>query len=105
MLYLSRKSFVLNQVQTHGPGRSTPMFRAACYTTQLKFLLSFLAWLIVAGISAIVTVVCLGFFSLFAILHVAMQLQRKEIMVSFGRAIFLKVVAAAVAGRPLTSGR
>jgi hypothetical protein len=41
---------------------------------------------------------CQAFFSLFAILHVAMQLQRKEIMVSFGRAIFLKVVAASVAG-------
>jgi hypothetical protein len=58
----------------------------------------FSAWLIVAGISAIVTVVCLSFFSLFAILHVAMQLQRKEIMVSFSRAIFLKVVAAAISG-------
>ena len=44
------------------------------------------------------TVVGLAFFSLFAILHVAMQLQRKEIMVSFARAIFLKVVSAAVAG-------
>ena len=59
---------------------------------------NFSAWLIVAGISAIATVVCLSFFSLFAILHVAMQLQRKEIMVSFARAIFLKVVSAAVAG-------
>ena len=63
------------------------------------FLFLFLAWLIVAGISAIGTVVCLGFFSLFAILHVAMQLQRKEIMLSFQRAIFLKVVSAAVAGK------
>ena len=42
--------------------------------------------------------VCLGFFSLFAILHVAMQLQRKEIMVSYPRAIFLKGVTASVAG-------
>jgi hypothetical protein len=48
-----------------------------------------------------VTVVGLAFFSLFAILHVAMQLQRKEIMVSFARAIFLKVVSAAVAGKRL----
>jgi hypothetical protein len=64
-----------------------------------KNIFSISAWLIVAGISAIGTVVCLGFFSLFAILHVAMQLQRKEIMLSFQRAIFLKVVSAAVAGK------
>ncbi len=66
-----------------------------------KFLMTnfyFLAWILIGGISAIGSVVCLGFFSLFAILHVAMQLQRKEIMVSYPRAIFLKGVTASVAG-------
>lgn len=53
-------------------------------------------WIVVAGISAIITVVCLGLFSLFAILHVAMQLQRKEIMVSYPRSIFLKGVTASI---------
>ena len=34
--------------------------------------------------------------ALFSVLHVAMQLQRREIMVSFQRAVFLKLVLASV---------
>lgn len=50
-----------------------------------------------AGICAIVAILALGLFSLFSILHVAMQLQRRVIWISFQRNVFLKVVAAAVA--------
>ena len=50
-----------------------------------------------AGICAVIGVVSLAAFSLFAVLHVAMQLQRREIMVKFNTAVFVKVIAAAVA--------
>ena len=36
MLYSSWKSFVPTEACTHSPGRSTPMFRTGCYTTQLS---------------------------------------------------------------------
>ena len=36
MGYLSQNSFVLTEARTHGPGCSTPMFSARCYTTQLS---------------------------------------------------------------------
>ena len=36
MLNSSWKSFVLTEAWTHGPGCSTPMLKAECYTTQLS---------------------------------------------------------------------
>lgn len=59
----------------------------------------FAEWIVGAGICAVVAVLSLAVFSLFAVLHVAMQLQRREIWVGFGTAVFLKVIAAAVAGK------
>ncbi len=55
-------------------------------------------WIIAAGVCALVSVAALAAFSLFAILHVAMQLQRREICVAFSTAVFLKVLTSSVAG-------
>ena len=41
------------------------------------------AWLIIAGVLSILLVISLAGVALFSVLHVAMQLQRREIMVSF----------------------
>jgi len=54
-------------------------------------------WLLIGGICAIVTVGALSFFCLFAILHVAMQLQRRVIWISFQTDLFLKLVSSAIA--------
>lgn len=54
-------------------------------------------WLIVAGICAIACIIALAFFCLFSILHVAMQLQRREIWVSFQKDVFFKLVFASLA--------
>lgn len=54
-------------------------------------------WLFIAGICAIVTILALGAFCLFAILHVAMQLQRREISISFKKCGFLKLMSSAIA--------
>ena len=51
-----------------------------------------------AGICGVATILALGLFSLFSILHVAMQLQRKEIWISFKRDVFAKLVTASLAG-------
>ena len=51
-----------------------------------------------AGICGVATILALVLFSQCSILHVAMQLQRKEIWVSFKRAVFAKLVAASLAG-------
>ena len=61
-------------------------------------ILSDSAWLLIGGICAIVTVGALGLFCLFAILHVAMQLQRRVIWISFQTDLFLKLVSSAIAG-------
>ena len=58
----------------------------------------FSAWIKVAGICGVATILALGLFSLFSILHVAMQLQRKEIWISFKRDVFAKLVTASLAG-------
>ena len=55
-------------------------------------------WIVLAGICGIASILALGLFSLFAILHVAMQLQRKEIWISFKRDLFAKLVSASLAG-------
>ena len=55
-------------------------------------------WLIVAGVCAVCSVIALAAFCLFSVLHVAIQLQRREIMVTFPRAVFLKLITASVAG-------
>ena len=52
----------------------------------------------VAGACSILVVFSLSGLAFFSILHVAMQLQRRHICVSFERAVFLKVVFAAIAG-------
>jgi len=54
-------------------------------------------WIKVAGICGVATILALGLFSLFSILHVAMQLQRKEIWISFKRDVFAKLVTASLA--------
>ena len=51
-----------------------------------------------AGICAVISVLSLFVFCLFSVLHVAMQLQRREIVTKFSTALFMKLVAAAVAG-------
>jgi len=63
----------------------------------VKDLYSPSTWLIVGGICGIAAVLALAFFSLFSILHVAMQLQRREIWISFERAVFLKLVTSVLA--------
>lgn len=55
------------------------------------------SWIVLAGICGIASILALGLFSLFAILHVAMQLQRKEIWISFKRDLFAKLVSASLA--------
>jgi len=55
------------------------------------------SWLLAAGVCAVFSVIALAAFCLFSILHVSMQLQRREIMVSFSRAVFLKFVTACIA--------
>ena len=55
-------------------------------------------WIVVAGICAIGTVLALSAFVLFSILHVSMQLQRREIWISFKRNIFMKLIMSAIAG-------
>ena len=52
----------------------------------------------IGGVCAVIAVAALAFFCLFAILHVAMQIQRREICVTFSWAVFLKVAMAAIAG-------
>jgi len=54
-------------------------------------------WIKVAGICGVATILALGLFSLFSILHVAMQLQRREIWISFKRDVFAKLVTASLA--------
>jgi len=53
--------------------------------------------IVVAGICGLASIMALGLFSLFAILHVAMQLQRKEIWISFKRNLFAKLITASLA--------
>ena len=62
------------------------------------FLSIILVWIVVAGICAIGTVLALSAFVLFSILHVSMQLQRREIWISFKRNIFMKLIMSAIAG-------
>ncbi|CAB4054804.1 unnamed protein product [Lepeophtheirus salmonis] len=55
-------------------------------------------WIFAAGIVAICTVVAIGVFVLFSILHVAMQLQRKSIWLKDIRtALFIKLVSSSIA--------
>ena len=63
-----------------------------------KIFILFSAWITMAGVCGVATIWVLGLFSLFSILHVAMQLQRKEIWISFKRCVFAKLVAASLAG-------
>lgn len=53
-------------------------------------------WLIVGGVCAIVTVIAVALFSIFAILQVAMQLQRREIGCKYSTAVLMKLICAAV---------
>merc|ERR1719210_1229540 len=53
-------------------------------------------WLQIAGALSIILVISLAGVALFSVLHVAMQLQRREIMVTFQRAVFLKLVLSCV---------
>ena len=71
----------------------------------LTFVFLFSAWIKVAGICGVATIVALGLFSLFSILHVAMQLQRKEIWISFKRDVFAKLVTASLAGNFISISR
>ncbi|XP_059079809.1 uncharacterized protein LOC131877968 isoform X2 [Tigriopus californicus] len=54
-------------------------------------------WLLIAGLSAVFAILTLVLFCVFALLHVAMQIQRTEICISFKRALFLKFVTSCVA--------
>ena len=51
-----------------------------------------------AGICGVATILMLGLFSVFSILQVAMQLQRKEIGISYKRDVFAKLVTGSLAG-------
>ena len=52
----------------------------------------------VAGACSLLVVFSLSGLAFFSILHVAMQLQRRIICVSYQRAVFLKVLFSSVAG-------
>ena len=65
---------------------------------RIPILFLFPVWLVIGGVCAVIAVAALAFFCLFAILHVAMQIQRREICVTFSWAVFLKVAMAAIAG-------
>jgi len=54
-------------------------------------------WIKVAGICGVATILMLGLFSVFSILQVAMQLQRKEIGISYKRDVFAKLVTGSLA--------
>jgi hypothetical protein len=54
-------------------------------------------WIKVAGACSLLVVFSLSGLAFFSILHVAMQLQRRHICVSYKRAVFLKVICATVA--------
>ena len=53
--------------------------------------------LVGAGICALIAVICLALFCGCAVLHVAMQLQRREIFIKYSRAVFLKLLLASIA--------
>ena len=54
--------------------------------------------LVAAGVCAILSVICLCLFCGFSILHVAMQLQRREIVLKYNKAVLAKLITASIAG-------
>ena len=65
--------------------------------TRINTYLIFSAWIMVAGVCAIVTILALFAFCIFSVLHVAMQLQRREIWISFNKDVFLKLISSSIA--------
>lgn len=65
-------------------------------TTHLYLFIS--EFIKVAGACSLLVVFSLSGLAFFSILHVAMQLQRRHICVSYVRAVFLKVIFSSIAG-------
>ena len=61
----------------------------------------FPVWIKIAGACSLLVVFALAGLAFFSVLHVAMQLQRREIFVKFQTAVFLKVMFASIAGELL----
>jgi len=88
--------FALTDTGTFGPFQVCEQhgYLRICHDTKK---IDLEVWIVVAGICAIGTVLALSAFVLFSILHVSMQLQRREIWISFKRNIFMKLIMSAIA--------